>query len=232
MISVCIATYNGEKYICQQIASIISQIGEEDEVIVSDDGSTDSTLDIIRSFGDKRIKIITGPKQHSPILNFQHALQAAQGEYIFLADQDDVWKPQKVETCMAWLEQYCCVVSDAEVTDNRLQLLHPSLFALMKIKPGRLYNMVWRNGYTGCCMAFRRCVLTASLPFPENIPMHDIWIGNVAAYRYNVKFIGDRLIFFRRHNKSLSCNGKGSRFSLWQKIMFRVNTIQNIIRRL
>ena len=230
MISVCIATYNGERYIRQQIESIVCQLNVDDEIIVSDDGSTDGTLDIVKGIGDKRIKIIEGPGRKSPILNFECALKASKGDFIFLSDQDDVWKPDKVEICMKWLKTYNCVVSDAEVTDNRLKPLYPSLYDIMQVRQGRIYNTIWKNGYTGCCMAFRRNVLEASLPFPKNIPMHDIWIGNVAAYKYNVIFIPDRLIYFRRHENTISCNGKGSKFTIWQQMKFRLNIIKNIIR--
>ena len=230
MISVCIATYNGERYIRQQIESIVCQLNVDDEIIVSDDGSTDGTLDIVKGIGDKRIKIIEGPGRKSPILNFECALKASKGDFIFLSDQDDVWKPDKVEICMKWLKTYHCVVSDAEVTDNRLKPLYPSLYDIMQVRQGRIYNTIWKNGYTGCCMAFRRIVLEASLPFPKNIPMHDIWIGNVAAYKYNVIFIPDRLIHFRRHENNISCNGKGSKFTIWQQMKFRLNIIKNIIR--
>ena len=230
MISVCIATYNGERYIRQQIESIVCQLNVDDEIIVSDDGSTDGTLDIVKGIGDKRIKIIEGPGRKSPNLNFECALKASKGDFIFLADQDDVWKPDKVEICMKWLKTYHCVVSDAEVTDNRLKPLYPSLYAIMQVRQGRIYNTIWKNGYTGCCMAFRRDVVEASLPFPKDIPMHDIWIGNVAAYKYNVIFIPDRLIYFRRHENTISCNGKGSKFTIWQQMKFRLNIIKNIIR--
>ena len=230
MISVCIATYNGERYIRQQIESIVCQLNVDDEIIVSDDGSTDGTLDIVKGIGDKRIKIIEGPGRKSPILNFECALKASKGDFIFLSDQDDVWKPDKVEIYMKWLKIYHCVVSDAEVTDNRLKPLYPSLYDIMQVRQGRIYNTIWKNGYTGCCMAFRRNVLEASLPFPKNIPMHDIWIGNVAAYKYNVIFIPDRLIHFRRHENTISCNGKGSKFTIWQQMKFRLNIIKNIIR--
>lgn len=230
MISVCIATYNGERYIRQQIESIVCQLNVDDEIIVSDDGSTDGTLDIVKGIDDKRIKIIEGPGRKSPILNFECALKASKGDFIFLSDQDDVWKPDKVEICMKWLKTYHCVVSDAEVTDNRLKPLYPSLYDIMQVRQGRIYNTIWKNGYTGCCMAFRRNVLEASLPFPKNIPMHDIWIGNVAAYKYNVIFIPDRLIHFRRHENTISCNGKGSKFTIWQQMKFRLNIIKNIIR--
>ena len=229
MISVCVATYNGEKFIKEQIESILCQLSSDDEIIVSDDGSTDGTIVIINCIGDKRIRIIEGPRKHSPTFNFENALKEAKGDYIFLADQDDVWKTNKVEVCMKWLQKYDCVVSDAEVTDSNLNPLYPSLYAIMQVRQGHIYNTVWKNGYTGCCMAFRRNILEASLPFPKDIPMHDIWIGNVAAYKYNVKFIPDKLILFRRHKETISCNGKGSKYSIWQQMKFRWSIIKNII---
>ena len=229
MISVCVATYNGEKFIREQIDSILCQLSSDDEIIVSDDGSTDGTIVIINCIGDKRIRIIEGPRKHSPTFNFENALKEAKGDYIFLADQDDVWKTNKVEVCMKWLQKYDCVVSDAEVTDSNLNPLYPSLYAIMQVRQGHIYNTVWKNGYTGCCMAFRHEVLNASLPFPKDIPMHDIWIGNVAAYKYNVKFISEKLVLFRRHEDTISCNGKGSKYSIWQKIKFRWSIIKNIV---
>ena len=228
MISVCVATYNGEKFIKEQIESILCQLSSDDEIIVSDDGSTDGTIVIINCIGDKRIRIIEGPRKHSPTFNFENALKEAKGDYIFLADQDDVWKTNKVEVCMKWLQKYDCVVSDAQVTDSNLNPLYPSLYAIMQVRQGHIYNTVWKNGYTGCCMAFRRNILEASLPFPKDIPMHDIWIGNVAAYKYNVKFIPDKLILFRRHKETISCNGKGSKYSIWQQMKFRWSIIKNI----
>lgn len=174
MISVCIATYNGEKYIGEQIASILKQLNANDEVIISDDGSTDATLSIIKTFQDPRIRVILGPQKHSPTLNFENVLHHAQGDYIFLSDQDDVWKTNKVATCMKWLQKYDCVISNAEVTDEHLNILFPSLFKLLHVSKNKIYNAFWKNGYTGCCMAFTRCVKDAALPFPKDIPMYDI----------------------------------------------------------
>ena len=209
--------------------SILFQLSLQDEVIVSDDGSTDNTISIIKSFNDKRIKIIDGVYRHSPTLNFENALKEAKGDYIFLADQDDVWKDDKVKICLKWLQHYDCIISDAEVTDENLKITSPSLYQLMNIKSGRVYNIIYKNGYTGCCMAFTKRVKEAALPFPKDIPMHDICIGNVAAFLYKVKFIDDKLIYFRRHSLTISCNGKGSRYSLYKRLMFRVSIVKNII---
>lgn len=230
MISVCIATYNGARYIGEQLASILKQLSAEDEVVVSDDGSTDGTIDIVRSLNDRRIRIVDGPRRHSPTLNFEWALHNAKGEYIFLADQDDVWLEGKVTRCVEELQICDCVVSDARVTDSLLNTTSESLFQLMHVRRGRLSNLLWRNGYTGCCMAFKREVLNKALPFPTDIPMHDIWIGNVAAFCGSLHFINDRLLLFRRHDEAASCNGKGSTYSLWLKLSFRWHTLKNIVK--
>lgn len=228
MISVCIPTYNGEKYISEQLASILSQIGAQDEIIVSDDGSVDHTLSIIKNMADSRIKLINGAGKHSVTKNVEVALGQAQGDYIFLADQDDVWFPNKVEIFMQWLQKYDCVVSDAVVVDENLRLKSPSLYQVMSVRKGRLYNTFWKNGYTGCCMAFTKRVKDYALPFPDQIPMHDIWIGNVAAYHFRIKFINDKLIYFRRHQNTNSCNTYGSKYSFFKKIAFRWQTFKNL----
>ena len=117
MISVCIATYNGEKYIKAQLESILAQIGQDDEIIVSDDNSTDNTISEIESLNDNRIKVkknrktIKKESQHKVFqlmdkirLNFENALVEAKGDYIFLADQDDIWKEDKVKSILKMLE--------------------------------------------------------------------------------------------------------------------------------
>ena len=89
MISVCIATYNGEHYINQQLKSILSQLSYNDEIIISDDSSNDKTINIIESFNDKRIKLLKYQKYFNPIYNFENTLKNVSGDYIFLSDQDD-----------------------------------------------------------------------------------------------------------------------------------------------
>lgn len=230
MISVCIATYNGERFIGQQLASILSQLGDGDEVVVSDDGSTDGTLSVVKAFNDSRVRIISGPCKGSLVLNFENALRAATGDFIFLADQDDVWADGKVAVCTERLRRYSCVVTDAVVTDGNLNITSPSFMRLNKTKPGKWYNLLVKNGYLGCCMAFRKEVLDAALPFPSFIPMHDIWIGNVAAFRFSVSFIGKAMVFFRRHGEANSSTARKSDAPLWSKIRFRLNVCRGLFR--
>ena len=228
MISVCIATYNGERFIERQVTSILSQIGAEDEVVVADDGSTDNTLMILRGLNDPRIRIVDGAHRHSPTWNFEKALKEARGEYIFLSDQDDVWMPEKVSVTMKYLQQYDCVVSDNVTVAANDSVISDSFYAINDTRPGKYYNLLLKNGYLGCCMAFRRNVLEAALPFPADIPMHDIWIGNVAAFKYSVCFIPDKLMHYNRHGDNVSTASAPSAYSLRQKLGFRWSVIHNL----
>lgn len=230
MVSVCIATYNGEDVIRQQLDSILSELSEGDEIVISDDNSSDNTRRIIESYHSPLIRLIDGPCKGSPIANFERALQHAKGDYIFLSDQDDVWVPGKVKTMLAALERSHCVVSDCFVTDGELNVTNDSFYELNDTRPGFFYNLLRKNGYLGCCMAFRRDVLEKSLPFPADTPMHDIWIGNIAALRFDVAFIPDKLIYFRRHGHNASVTARKSTFSLKRKLGFRWNVIRYLLR--
>src|SRR5579871_1607034 len=110
MISVCMATYNGERYILKQLQSIISQLSENDEIVISDDSSTDNTINIIKSFNDSRIRLYENNKFGSPIFNLENALKHAKNDFIFLSDQDDLWESNKVKTLVEKLNQYDLVL--------------------------------------------------------------------------------------------------------------------------
>lgn len=229
MISVCIATYNGEKYIREQLESILMQLNDNDEIIISDDSSTDKTLDVITAYNDKRIKIFSGNHFHSPIFNFENALKKAKGDYIFLADQDDIWITNKVGKMMEALQQYSLVVSDCYVVDKDCKIIRNSFFERIP-SPNVVKNLI-KNNYLGCCMAFRREVLTKALPFPKNIAMHDIWLGLCGALFYKTTFIPDKLIKYRRHGGNASPTAEKSNYSLKYKILYRIILCVNLIKR-
>lgn len=221
MISVCVASYNGGAYIYQQILSILSQIGHDDEIIVSDDGSTDNTIEILSSIKDLRVRIIRGPGK-GLIKNFENALFLARGEIIFLSDQDDIWMPGKALKCQEALsnERVSMVVTDCQVVDSSLKILHPSFFQLRKSGGNILKNWA-KNSYLGCCLAFKRDVLQRSLPFPSKIPMHDWWLGLNAALTGQVVFLNEPLLQYRRHGANASSTAEVSKLSLYQKIHHR-----------
>ncbi len=225
-ISVCIATYNGEKYILEQLHSILPQLREKDEVIVSDDSSSDRTLDLIKSIKDHRIKIFANNHYRNPVYNFQHALRQATGDVIFLSDQDDLWLDGKVEAVMKALEQADVVVTDCKIVDDNLNVLTESYFQFRKSGKGLLKNL-YSNKYLGCCMAFKSKILDKALPFPPKLPMHDIWLGFISELFYTSVFIPVPYILHRRHLANTSSVSKKSEASFLTKISFRWNTIKH-----
>lgn len=229
MISVCLASYNGEKYIKEQIDSILFQLDDNDELIISDDGSSDKTISIINEYNDKRITVLQN-KYHGVVHNFENALSYAKGDYIFLSDQDDEWMPNKVEKCLCILKDYDCVVSDCYICNGNGNITHESFFSVNGTKQSKIYNLLINNGYMGSCMAFKRCVLSVALPFPKNIPLHDLWIGNIAAFKFNIKWIPDRLIKYRRHGSNASSSAEKSNTSFMKKLGYRWHIIKWLLR--
>jgi glycosyltransferase involved in cell wall biosynthesis len=231
MISVCIATYNGEKYIKEQLESILSQLGEDDEVVISDDYSTDSTIDIINRISDKRIGLyannIKRKAYHPAISNFENALNHAQGDYIFLSDQDDLWLDNKVSKTLYFLQRFDMVVSDCFVIDEYGNEIVNSFFKFNNSKKGLIVNLM-KNNYIGCCMAFKRKILEKALPFPKDIPLHDLWLGFVAELFFKTTFISEKLIQYRRHAFVSSCTMGKSKNSFIKKVEFRMNCIKYI----
>ncbi len=198
------ATYNGEKYIEKQIKSVLENLSEEDELIISDDGSTDATKDIIEGFKDRRIKLFDGPKKGVK-KNFENAIRNCSGRYIFLCDQDDEWMPKKVDTVVAAFKEHNCpvVVHNCSVVGEDGGKLVDSFFDFKKSGPGFLKNL-YVNTYIGCCMAFDASLKEKILPIPEDIEMHDQWIGMWGDLKGKNVFIDDKLIVYQRHEGNAS----------------------------
>lgn len=227
MISICIATYNGEQYIRQQINSILEQLSMEDEIIVSDDGSTDGTIDVINSLNDTRIKVYHA-NCHSPVFNFENAIKQASGDYIFLADQDDVWCKEKVKTIIPRLEEYDLVFSNAVVVDKNLNVTRNVIY---DNKPRYdISGTLYRNSFIGCTMAFRKEMKEVILPFPKKLPMHDIWIALSVQMFGKVYYIDEGLILYRRHGDNLT-DDKISDFSYLYRIEYRLYLIWQMAKR-
>lgn len=228
-ISVAMATYNGEKYIKEQLDSILKQLKERDEVVISDDGSSDNTLSIVESYKDKRIKVIDGPKKGVK-QNFANAIENCTKKYIFLADQDDIWENSKVEKVLDTFErEKCiCVVHDCVAFDSDTnKIVLDSFYDFRKSKSGICKN-IWKNSYIGCCMAFDSIIKEKILPIPDNIEMHDQWIGILAEKCGKSVFVRDKLLRYRRHENNVS---EMKHYGLCKMIKNRINFILNYLRR-
>jgi glycosyltransferase involved in cell wall biosynthesis len=220
---------NGAKYLEAQVASILPQLGIGDELVVCDDRSTDNSISIIESFKDNRISILTSP---SPgiVASFGHALEQCKGDFIFLADQDDIWAPSKIERMSSMLSSWDLVVCDCALIDENEHIRLESFFQWNKSGKGLLRNL-FRNSYMGCCMAFTRRVKEHALPFPEGIVMHDYWIGLVSELYFSPLFIHESLVLHRRHGDNHSTTGRGSAQPYANRISQRLTLIKNLVNR-
>jgi glycosyltransferase involved in cell wall biosynthesis len=233
MISVCIATYNGDSFIRRQLETILPQLSPDDEIIISDDGSTDKTLSIIQSLSSPLIKVYQNTGIHGYTPNFENALRMAKGDYIFLCDQDDVWLPNKVAICMKLLQTYDMVISDAELVDEQEKKISSSFYQLRKP-----YRSFWGNmlkfGYIGCCMCFRRCILERAMPFPKNhrYCTHDNWLTLVSLLYYSTKVVNDKLVLYRRHGKNASNGFVNLHESFWFRLSYRTYLLKNLLQRI
>ena len=215
-------TFNGAAFVKEQIRSVLSQLNADDELIIFDDLSTDETIKIIHSeFEDERINLKQNIKRVGVVRNFDQALHMASGDYIFLCDQDDVWIEGKVTQMVASLQNYILAVSDCKVVNGELSVLHDSFFALRHSGPGLIKN-IYKNSYLGCCMAFRKELLTAILPIPRKAPMHDMWIGLIAETVGKACFIPTPTLLYRRHGKNASPTAENSAFNFYQQVLFRL----------
>src|SRR4051812_24108606 len=229
-VSVCMATYNGERFLKEQLDSILSQLGGDDELVISDDHSTDGIANILASYEDERIKVLPSRRFGAPTGNFEYALKHCSNDLIFLADQDDVWYPGKIHAMSDALQHADLAVCDCRLTDHDLRTISPSFFAFNGSRPGLIKNLV-RSSYMGCCVAFRREVLTKALPFPDSIPLHDQWIGLVAERYFRIAFVPEVLLDHRRHRDNYSSTGARSRNSLRKKVWMRLQLAKKLLFR-
>ena len=216
-VSVVVCTYNGEKYLREQLQSILDQTWPPDEIIISDDGSTDSTLQIVAEFTSStsgpqtpvwRVETRTKPLGVSG--NFASAMAKARGEFIALADQDDVWESDRLEKALAHFHDGVLLVhSDATLIDvsgrptgTLMSALRLTINERRHLLIGRaLTALLRRNVVTGATAMIRSSLLEQSLPVPEGW-VHDEWLALVAAVQGGVVFHQDPLIRYRQHGNN------------------------------
>ena len=205
MISVCMATYNGERYVQKQLESILEQLDDSDEVIICDDCSTDKTVEIIKEFNDHRIKLLINNNNIGVNKSFERTLMIAQGEIVFFSDQDDLWLKNKKKIIVEYFHKHKnidVVQHDAIVVNEDMSIISDSFYRWRgKVGPGIIRNMI-RDTHLGCCMAFRRKIITKCMPITE-IPYHDKWVGIISeCLGYKNCYIDDKLIYYVRHSKA------------------------------
>ena len=238
MISVCMATYNGERFLREQIDSILCQLNPDDELIISDDGSTDGTLEIITSYQDSRIKLLKHDQSKELLSmqlgtfrevtqNFQNALNYANGSIIFFADQDDIWEDDKVRVFVSELESVDIVMSNFSVIDESGNVLKQQFYKKNPIA-NNLYVNILKSQFIGCCLAFKRNVLEYILPFPNALLAHDYWTGCLGCHKFKFKYINQPLHKYRRYGQNVSPSTGKSKNTIATKIKYRYEFLLQI----
>ncbi len=233
MISVCMATYNGEKYIKEQLDSILSQLESDDELLISDDGSTDNTISIIQSYNDSRIHILnhvpnSSYSGHEKVSsNFENALKNAHGDYIFLSDQDDIWCKDKVKKCVNEMQSSLFVVHNMKIIDENGNMVKNPRYNDNPL-PKNWLAIVYHMRLWGCCMAFRKECLAFILPFPDRLLAHDYWLAALCIKKVRCSYIELPLINYREHSDSVSYKRHRS---IFYKISYRFKLLFEIMGR-
>jgi glycosyltransferase involved in cell wall biosynthesis len=213
LVSIALCTYNGEKYLREQIESIINQTYKNIEIIIVDDSSVDNTFEIARSYmaTDARVKCFRNGDNLGFNKNFEKALRLTTGAFISISDQDDIWEPQKIEVLLnsikeSWLVFSNSVYINADGSGTQRKLLNQ--FSLQ----GRSYKALLFNNYiTGHTTLFTREFLNYILPFPE-VGFYDWWMGFIALYHNRLTFVDKILTKYREHPDAVTSNikfGKG-----------------------
>ncbi len=218
-ISVCLTTYNGEKFIKDQLLSILGQTVLPSEIIICDDGSHDHTLSIIDNIiegysGQVAFRIHRNSTPLGVIKNFEHAISLASGPYFALCDQDDIWESNKLEVQLETVVEnerrfgesfpLLCVHDLAVILQDR-KLSWPSVWNRLGDSPIIPNSHIFfTNKYYGCTMFFNGALRNIALPFPSNIPMHDHWLALNAYCCGKILTVKEALIRYRRHADNLT----------------------------
>lgn len=212
-ISVVVCTYNGARYLRQQLESIIGQTRPPDQIVVSDDGSSDGSLELARrtlTDWPGEPVLVSNPGPRGVVTNFQYALGHTTGELVALSDQDDLWHPEKLATFEAAFAEASAVVlahSDARLVDASGGVLPGTLLGSLTLSARdrralengpAIVALLRRNFVTGATTVLRRSLLETALPVPEAW-LHDEWFAMIAAATGRLRLIGAPLIDYRQH---------------------------------
>jgi glycosyltransferase involved in cell wall biosynthesis len=231
LISIALATYNGEKFLRKQLDSIFSQTYKNIEVIVCDDCSSDSTVSILEEYRSKfGLEYCINEKNLGFVKNFEKAISLCTGEYIALSDQDDVWMENKIEELLNYIGDNDLVFADAEIIDSTGKIIFNSFKDYISVKhpkKNQLARLLYGNYIYGASMFFKASLKKKILPFPEDLPYHDIWIAIAAAENNSIKFDNRVLNQYRLHGNNNTGVSNLSDFEGKLKFFNQSNEIRN-----
>ena len=212
-VDVLLATYNGEKYLKEQIDSILEQTYSDFRLLISDDGSTDDTRKILEEYKNKdsRIQVFFQESNLGVVKNFEFLLKKVESAYYMFSDQDDIWKAEKIEKSLNKIENDNCdlVYSDLEVVDEKLNVTYESYWKLKgiynKIKKYNNFESLYLNNFvTGCTIISKKELIDTYLPLPNSSKyvLHDYWISLILSQNGKIDYIEEPLIKYRQHKNN------------------------------
>lgn len=222
-VSVAMATYNGERFLKEQVLSVINQTYKPSEIIICDDGSTDSTVTILEQlcldFPDAHIKLYVNKNNLGYQKNFEKAVKLCTGEYIALCDQDDVWLPNKMETLLSNIGSNMMIHSDASLIDKNGKVLCKSFTRQYgkKHKPVFL-DLIMCPYITGCTALFRKELVPETVSFPVSIP-HDYFLSLLAPSG-SITYCNRPLVLYRQHENNIIGANEASSGNFLSKVRF------------
>jgi glycosyltransferase involved in cell wall biosynthesis len=215
LVSIAMCTYNGERFLREQLNSLIAQDYPNLELIVVDDKSTDSTFDILQEYEKKYpyIHTIQNDKNIGFVRNFEKAIQHCTGEYIALCDQDDIWFPHKITTLVNNIGDAGLIYSQVKRINENGTLLDKDLIRSNSLEGKCHLNFLFKSGIPGHLCLMKKEVLSKALPFPEGISFHDRWIIFITAALCGIKAYPEVLSLHRKHGKNaaLGINSRSGR---------------------
>ncbi|TDO77444.1 glycosyl transferase family 2 [Flavobacterium chryseum] len=238
-ISVCMATYNGTKYIEIQLQSILRQLDLNDEVIILDDYSTDETLDLVRKIDDKRIKIFKNEVNKGHVYSFGRVIELATKDIIFMSDQDDIWLDGRVKLMKDKLlnSGALLISTNSNFIDSDGKILDFSLDGVSSESSARhLKNIIdifiGKTNYVGCAMAFKKELRNLILPIPFYVESHDLWIAMGANIIKSNLHIDEPTLSRRIHGENASIVKRKLLPKLWSRIIFLISLMHLYYRSL
>ena len=211
-VDILLATYNGEKYLREQIDSILNQTHTEFRLLISDDGSTDGTREILKEYKEKdaRIDVFFQENNLGVVKNFEFLLEKVEAKYYMFSDQDDIWKETKIEKSLNKIEEgFDLVYSDLEVVDENLNVTYSSYWKLKgiynKIKKYNNFESLYLNNFiTGCTMISKKELINSFMPLPNTskFVLHDYWISLIISQNGKIAYIEEPLIKYRQHKNN------------------------------
>lgn len=202
LVSVALATYNGEAFLVEQLESILNQDYQPIEILVSDDCSTDNTSIILQRYAKAgKIKYFQNDQNLGYVKNFEKVISYCSGKYIALADQDDIWNQKKISRLVQSIGDNLLIHSDAVLIDqNGLQMANSFSEASKKMTlPQSLTEVLLNGSVTGCTSLFKRELADHALPFPDRLYVHDKWIGVIAFLKNGLTYLHEPLTSYRQH---------------------------------